>query len=245
MHSRTLPCLIVIVFAVSTTPAGATNLLTNGSFEDGLTGWENNSKYFDGVGGAPISWGISIVDDGSGHNSAVFLDGDGGSNYSLRLVQEVTVDNAENFHLAFDWAVQKKEYRWGANRIRMIFRDAQDQAVGAVVAWDAGNPAHDVDYYQGNLSDDAFWGQYYYREDTLPWETIDLWTSEALPGMNAGDVTSVWVEIAIQNDAGYGGEMLADHFVLEATGQGTIPEPATLLAGLAGLAGLRRYVRRR
>jgi len=206
--------LSVTVAMLSLAGAGrlgmAQELIDNGDFSSGMTGWNNESIYFSG---SPYPGGVSIVDDAP-HAQSLKLSGYEGTNYSLLINRDVFVEGLVGpLQVSFDWKVTVKEPVLGVNFVFFMFYDGDDQVIGKIVYFDTSRPSyHTLEHLRlwgGTAPVDAYVGVQKITE-VFDWEHVSV-SSDALPGMNAADVRRIYVQLFVQNDSTRGGEMLVDN----------------------------------
>lgn len=225
--------------------AQALNLIDNGDFSAGIDGWSVTSIRM-GSGAPYTGGGYSVVDDGP-HQQALQLNSLSSSNYYIRLQQTHAIPSGTGgFLVSLDWTVPQKETPWGRCNLDVFFYDANDQAIGLIrwVDHSYSNAHSKPAPYSSGLPEGYYYVDERYRT-TFGWEHGAVDTRTDLPLLDFDDVEYLTMYLISSNDAGSGGRVLIDNIVVEPLAGGNIPEPATMLAGIAGLAGIGRYIRRR
>ncbi len=209
-RSTLVVAVLTVLFSAAGRRALGTELLINGGFEAGFQGWANHSVHFDGT---PRSAGVAVAYDQS-NTSALQLSGVVGSNYNLRVEQDVVVAGLGGpVEVSFDWKVTSKEPYYGVNYVLIDFRSAANAVIGRVIYFDTSNPNYTLDYFRtwpGNgPPENAYFGMRKYNS-TFDWEHVSV-SSANLPGLALVDVRSIHVRLNVQNDASFGGEMFVDN----------------------------------
>lgn len=214
------------------------NLIENGGFEDGLSGWTAINAEVKGPWGASAT--TQRIDPVTGSSMAVLAPGD--ESFPLgqgdaALLQSFLPGGYTSVTISFDFNLQALDTTWraeaGPDSLIAIVVDVSDRQV-----YGGSIPFNDPHDGLGKPQTSSVYG----------WTHIETTATEPA-GFAAGTFV---ISFLLRNSEGTGGDpgqyfsAYLDNVSIE--GINPIPEPGTMLllgSGLAGLAGFRRWRQRK
>ena len=189
--------------------------LDNGAFDFELDGWDDLTAHFNGSAYTG-NGGVFFVDDGP-FPSAMQLTGLDDRNYNIRVEQEIPVHALlDSVLISFDWKVTARDPLHGVNYVTMDFRDQSGVAIGRVIFFDTFKQSYNLEYFR-KWRQEVAPGAYHgvrVSESNFDWRHESVSTMQ-LPALNMAQVRSIWVRVDVQNDSGFGGEMLVDNISVQ------------------------------
>ncbi|MFK5915492.1 MAG: DUF1566 domain-containing protein [Woeseiaceae bacterium] len=183
------------------------NILNNGDFSLGYSGWEIISGMWSL--GSMSGDATSIIDDGE-YSSVFKINGYYENNSSIGVSQEVMLNSSfRSFDISFNWKVLSQSKGPDANYIQFLFYDSNDILLGNVTYWNSNSTLYTPSYWRGSLDENQFIGFGQFLE-YFDYESVNFNTSKII-GMDHTKVKKITVK-AIVKSVGSGGTMLVDNF---------------------------------
>lgn len=197
--------LFFLVNSIAFSQEQKLELLNNGDFSSGLSGWENVSRPMIKNQSFPTD-SIKLRDGG------VYFDATHGTNYYAAITQTALVNqHFQNFIVSFDWAIYEKEPNWGRVAVSFQFYDANGKMLAHAIAFDTANSQHTLAYSRGDLPIRNFVGLKLWLEEFDEMRHVSFDSETDLTGLDTSEVDYIKVSIVVQIDGDAGALMLVDN----------------------------------
>ncbi|MEL6330649.1 MAG: hypothetical protein AAFR38_13415 [Planctomycetota bacterium] len=196
----------VLILAILVGTAEGQNLVVNGDFSAGLSGWRDESSIFSG--GGIFNGTASVVDSGS-FVAALELSSTTSGNYRVGRAQTIELtESAESFGISFDWRVTESHQSWGRSQIDFEFYGAAGEELGKL-RWSERGPNYG-ETQPGRFPPEAF-STNEVVDEVFDWTRVSIDTSTLIPGLDEASVARIEIRLFSSNDAGSGGVVLFDN----------------------------------